>query len=87
MNAKEFLQKNSLKEGESHQLVFWEDRPIDNKLSYKMVLKVIRSENAVKGDTVSNITKSVTVETGHQPSSAACNPGCPRPYTRTPSSK
>jgi elongation factor P len=55
---------NYLKEGESYQLVFYEEKPIDIKLPYKMVLKVTRSENAVKGDTVSNITKSVTVETG-----------------------
>jgi elongation factor P len=56
--------KNYLKEGESYQLVFYEDRPIDIKLPYKMVLTVVRAENAVKGDTVSNITKGVTVETG-----------------------
>jgi elongation factor P len=56
--------KNYLKEGESYQLVFYEDRPIDIKLPYKMVLTVTRAENAVKGDTVSNITKNVTVETG-----------------------
>jgi elongation factor P len=55
---------NYLKEGESYQLVFWEERPIDIKLPYKMVLTVTRAENAVKGDTVSNITKNVTVETG-----------------------
>lgn len=56
--------KNYLKEGESYQLVFYEDRPIDIKLPYKMVLAVTQAENAVKGDTVSNITKNVTVETG-----------------------
>jgi len=56
--------RNYLKEGESYQLVFYEDKPIDIKLPYKMVLTVTRAENAVKGDTVSNITKNVTVETG-----------------------
>jgi elongation factor P len=56
--------RNYLKEGESYQLVFYEEKPIDIKLPYKMVLTVTRAENAVKGDTVSNITKSVTVETG-----------------------
>jgi elongation factor P len=56
--------KNYLKEGESYQLVFYEEKPIDIKLPYKMVLTVTRAENAVKGDTVSNITKNVTVETG-----------------------
>ena len=31
-----------------------------------MVLEVVEAEPAVKGDTVSNITKQVTVETGLQ---------------------
>jgi elongation factor P len=53
-----------LKEGEIYQVVFWEEKPIDIKLPFKMVFSVTRAEDAVKGDTVSGTTKMVTVETG-----------------------
>jgi elongation factor P len=56
--------KNYLKEGETYQLIFWEDHPIDIKLPFKIVLSVTNAQHAVKGDTVSNITKSVVTETG-----------------------
>ena len=53
-----------LKEGETYQLVVWEGTPLDIKLPYKMVFIVTQAEAAVKGDTVSGSTKSVTIETG-----------------------
>ncbi len=56
--------KNYLKEGEIFQVVEWEEQPIDIKLPFKMVFKVIHAEDAVKGDTVSGTTKLVTIETG-----------------------
>ena len=56
--------KNYLKEGETYQLVFYEEHPIDIRLPLKIVLSVTNAEHAVKGDTVSNITKSVGTETG-----------------------
>jgi elongation factor P len=56
--------KNYLKEGESYQIVFWEDHPIDIRLPLKIVLTVTSAQHAVKGDTVSNITKAVGTETG-----------------------
>ena len=57
-------QKNFLKEGEDFQVVFYEDRPIDIKLPYKMVFTITEAEHAEKGDTVTGATKIVTVETG-----------------------
>jgi elongation factor P len=56
--------KNYLKEGENFQVVFWEHRPIDIKIPYKMVFKVTVAEDAIKGDTVTGATKPVTLETG-----------------------
>ena len=56
--------KSYLKEGETFQVVFWEEQPIDIKLPLKMVLAVTEAEEAIKGDTVSGTTKTVTVETG-----------------------
>lgn len=56
--------KNYLKEGENFQVVFWEGRPIDIKIPYKMVYKVAIAEEAIKGDTVSAAFKPVTLETG-----------------------
>ena len=53
-----------LKEGEEYTLIFWEGRPIDIKIPYKMVFTVTESENAIKGDTVSGATKPIRVETG-----------------------
>jgi elongation factor P len=55
-----------LKEGESYQVVFWEDRPITIRIPLKMMFTVTHAEDAVKGDTVSGTTKTVTVETGLQ---------------------
>ena len=56
--------KSYLKEGETFQVVFWEEQPIDIKLPLKMVLTVTEAEEAIKGDTVSGTTKTVAVETG-----------------------
>jgi elongation factor P len=53
-----------LKDGETYQLVFWEQTPIDIKLPTKMVFTVTEAEKAERGDTVSGATKVVTCETG-----------------------
>ncbi|MBN1834326.1 MAG: elongation factor P [Spirochaetales bacterium] len=53
-----------MREGDTYQLSFWEDRPIDILLPYKIVLAVTEAEHALKGDTVSGATKPVTLETG-----------------------
>jgi len=53
-----------MREGDTYQLSFWEERPIDILLPYKIVLAVTQAEHALKGDTVSGATKPVTMETG-----------------------
>ena len=53
-----------LKEGDVFQIVMYENEPVDVKLPTKMVFNVTRAENAIKGDTVSGTTKTVTLETG-----------------------
>ena len=51
-------------EGETVQLSFWDEKPIDILLPYKVVLKVTEAREGLKGDTVSGATKPVTLETG-----------------------
>lgn len=53
-----------LKEGDRVQLQFFNDRPINVELPKNLPLKVIYTEDAVKGDTSSAITKDATLETG-----------------------
>ena len=53
-----------LKEGDKVQLQFFDDRPISVELPKNLPLKVIYTEDAVKGDTSSAITKDATLETG-----------------------
>ncbi|MEM5947914.1 elongation factor P [Spirochaetia bacterium 38H-sp] len=55
---------NYMKEGDSFDIVFWNNEPIDIKLPLKMILVVTEAPEAIKGDTVSNVTKLVTCETG-----------------------
>lgn len=60
-----FEEKEQLmKEGETYKVVFWEDLPIDIELPYKVVYEVVEAEDAIKGDTVTGATKTVTLETG-----------------------
>lgn len=53
-----------LKEGDHVQLQFFDGRPINVELPKNVPLKVTYTENAVKGDTSSSITKDATLETG-----------------------
>ncbi len=53
-----------LKEGDVYQLVFWENKALDIVLPYKMTFKVVEAEEALRGDTVTGATKTVTLETG-----------------------
>ena len=53
-----------LKEGDRVQLQFFDGRPINVELPKNVPLKVTYTENAVKGDTSSAITKDATLETG-----------------------
>jgi len=53
-----------IKEGDQVQLQFFDSRPINVELPKNVPLKVTYTENAVKGDTSSAITKDATLETG-----------------------
>jgi len=53
-----------LKEGDHVQLQFFSDRPINVELPKNVPLKVTYTEDAIKGDTSSSITKDATLETG-----------------------
>ena len=53
-----------MKEGDQVQLQFFNDKPISVELAKNVPLKITYTENAVKGDTSSSITKDATLETG-----------------------
>lgn len=53
-----------LKEGDKVGLQFFDSRPINVELPKNVPLKVTYTENAVKGDTSSAISKNATLETG-----------------------
>lgn len=53
-----------IKEGDKVQLQFFDQRPINVELPKNVPLKVTYTEDAVKGDTSSAITKNATLETG-----------------------
>lgn len=53
-----------LKENDRLQLQFFEGQPINVELAKNVPLKVTYTEDAVKGDTSSSITKDATLETG-----------------------
>ena len=53
-----------LKEQSEYKILFYEGVPISVDLPPSVELKVIESEPAVKGDSVSNLTKDAVVETG-----------------------
>ena len=55
-----------MKEGDTYDVVFWEETPIDIEIPYKVVYEVVEAEDAVKGDTVTGATKTVKLETGLQ---------------------
>lgn len=53
-----------MKEGDIVQLQFFDGKPINVELPKNVPLLVRYTENAVKGDTSSSITKDATLETG-----------------------
>lgn len=53
-----------MKEGDTVSLQFFNDNPINLELPKNVPLEVTYTENAVKGDTSSSITKEATLETG-----------------------
>ena len=57
--AKDFLIENEL-----YDLLYVEDRPLSIQLPPSVSMKVVEAPEAIKGDTVSNVQKPVTLETG-----------------------
>ena len=57
--AKDFLIEN-----EKYDLLYVDDRPLSIQLPPSVSMKVIEAPEAIKGDTVSNVQKPVTLETG-----------------------
>ncbi len=53
-----------LKESQVVQVLMYQGKPLDIELPPSMVLEVADTEPGVKGDTVSNVTKPATLETG-----------------------
>ena len=53
-----------LKESQIVQVLLYQDAPLDIELPVSLVLEVKDTEPGVKGDTVSNVTKPATLETG-----------------------
>ncbi|QDT14827.1 elongation factor P [Alienimonas californiensis] len=53
-----------LKEGDTVDLLFWNERPIDMTPPSQVQLAVTYTEPAARGNTTSNVTKAATVETG-----------------------
>jgi len=64
--AREILggQINFLTEGLEVDIMYYQNQPISISLPMKMKFKVIESEPAVKGDTVTNPSKNAKIETG-----------------------
>lgn len=56
--------KNYLKEGDSLQLQFFEDKVINVELPKNLFLEVTYTEDVVKGDTSGAVQKDATLETG-----------------------
>ncbi len=53
-----------MKDGETYRITFWEHKPLDIVIPYKVVYEVAEADEAVKGDTVTGATKVVVTETG-----------------------
>jgi elongation factor P len=53
-----------LKENAEYKVMFFEGQPLSVDLPASVVLKIASTEPAIKGDSVTNITKSATLETG-----------------------
>ncbi|MDR0815978.1 MAG: elongation factor P [Desulfovibrio sp.] len=53
-----------LKDGQECRVLLYNERPLDIDIPLTLVLQVTDTEPGVKGDTVSNVTKPATLETG-----------------------
>jgi elongation factor P len=55
-----------MKEGDEIEVEFYKSEPIELRLPTTVVLKVVNTIPGVKGDTVTNLQKPATVETGYE---------------------
>lgn len=53
-----------LKDGQQCKVLLYQGRPLDIDIPTSLVLEVTDTEPGAKGDTVSNVTKGATLETG-----------------------
>lgn len=53
-----------LKEGEKYLIMLYENLPLNIDLPASFNLKIIQTEPAIKGDSVTNVTKQAVLETG-----------------------
>lgn len=53
-----------LKDGQECRVLMYQGRPLDIDIPASLVLEVVDTEPGAKGDTVSNVTKPATLETG-----------------------
>jgi len=56
--------KSYVKENDEYKMLFFEGTAVSIDLPTSVVLKVTSTEPAIKGDSVTNITKNATMETG-----------------------
>ena len=55
---------NYLKEGTDCDVLYFENKPVNIDIPIKIKLKVTQAPPGVKGDSSSNVTKQITLETG-----------------------
>ena len=55
---------NYLKDGQECRVLLKNEKPLDIEIPASLVLEVTETEPGAKGDTVSNVTKPATLETG-----------------------
>ena len=55
---------NYLKDGQEYRVLLYNEKPLDIEIPASLVLEVTETEPGAKGDTVSNVTKPATLETG-----------------------
>lgn len=53
-----------LKEGDSVDVLFWEDKPLSVSIPPKVVLKVVDTSPGVKGNSATNVYKPAKLENG-----------------------
>ncbi|TAL18694.1 elongation factor P [bacterium] len=54
-----------LKDNQDVDILLWQERPIGITLPNFVVLRVTKTEPAARGDTATNVTKPLTLETGY----------------------